>query len=131
MSSVDSVANSELRVKECGFPLHFSFLPSGDKRRDTFPNVARVQHTHVTEPKLELITTRQASKSRDKFWGQGIAASLRKLANQEDGELVSRSPILPELEFFYTKGNKGVAGCYKLLCVSILSSYIGLVPVFL
>lgn len=65
----------------------FSFLPPGDKRRDAFQNVARVQHTHVTEPKLKLIATQQASKSRDKFWGQGIAASLRKLANQEDGEL--------------------------------------------
>ena len=109
----------------------FSFLPSGDKRRDAFQNVATVQHTHVTEPKLKSIATQQASKSRDKFWRQGIAASLKKLANQEDGELVSRSPILPELEFFYTKGNRGVAGCYKLLGVSILSSYIGLVTMFL
>lgn len=109
----------------------FSFLPSGDKRRDAFRKIARVQHTHVTEPKLEPFATQQASKSRDKFWGQGITASLKKLANQEDVELVSRSPILPELEFFYTKGNRGVAGCYQLLGVSILSYYIGLVTMFL
>ena len=117
--------------KHVDFPSLFSFVPSGDKRRDSFPNAARVQHTLVTESKLALLATRQASRSREELLGQGIANLSGKPADRGDGGLLSQRTILLELEFFCTKGGGGVSGYCKLLGAGILCSYIGLVTMFL
>ena len=43
----------------------------------------------VIKSKLVLLAPQQASKSRDKLLGQGIATLFRKPASQEDGGLMS------------------------------------------
>ena len=54
---------------------------------------------NFTESKVLLLTTRQASKSRDEVLGQGIVTLLGKTADGEGRGLVSQRTILPKLEF--------------------------------
>ena len=46
-----------------------------------------------------LLATQEAHKLRDELLRQGIVTLFRKLADQEDGGLVSQRTILPKLEF--------------------------------
>ena len=60
-----------------------------------------------------LLDTQEAHKLRDELLRQGIVTLFGKLADQEDGGLVSQRTILPELNlgFFCIKREWGVVGC--------------------
>ena len=49
--------------------------------------------------KFILPAAGQANKFRDELLGQGIATLIGKLADREDGRLVSQKTILPQSEF--------------------------------
>ena len=63
-----------------------------------------------TEPKFPLLTARQANKFRDKLLGQGVMTLIGKLADQEDGRLVSqKNPSFFSLNsgLFHTEKGEG------------------------
>ena len=53
--------------------------------------VVKTDRRAVTGPELVLLAARQASKSRHKLLGQGVAIVVGKTADPEVGGLVSRS----------------------------------------
>ncbi|KAJ8781833.1 hypothetical protein J1605_010817 [Eschrichtius robustus] len=59
--------------------------------------VVKTDRRAVTGPELVLLAARQASKSRHKLLGQGIAIVVGKTADPEDGGIVSRTTIWPGL----------------------------------
>ena len=52
----------------------------------------------LSESRLILLTAKQANKMGDELLGQKIATLFRKLADLEDGGLVSQRIIMLELE---------------------------------
>ena len=69
----------------------------------------------VTKSKLILITMRPANKKeRDEMLGRGIATLSRKLADREDGGLVSQRTIISTLGFRLLLFQEG-KGCGWLL----------------
>ena len=61
------------------------------------------------EPKLTLLAARQGSKPRDGSLGQGKMTLIRKVADQEDGRLVSQKPtsLSRNSDSFYTGWGEG------------------------
>ena len=60
-----------------------------------------------TGPKLILLAVQQTNKSQDKLLGQRIVTLFRKPENWEEGVLVSKTTILPKLEFRLLLRKKG------------------------
>ena len=62
---------------------------------------------NVTEPKPALLATGQANKSGDELLGQGITTLIGKLADREDGRLVSRKTVFQIRAPFKQRKGKG------------------------
>ena len=76
-------------------------------------SVAKIITPHVTESKLVLLTTKQASKL-SQVSGKRISDFIPK-SSRGDGGLGSRRTTLSGLEIFYTERGEAVTSCCNFL----------------
>ena len=88
-------------------------LPKNSPSRACWSQMARLLAgfaKFVTRPHLAVLISRQANKLGDELLGQGRMTLIRKLADREDGRLLSqKNPSCPSqnLGSFYTEEGRG------------------------